>query len=46
MKVNFKKSFNKSFGKLDKKIQIKADEKIKIFRKEPTEKILNNHALT
>lgn len=46
MKVNFKKSFNKQFEKLNKKIQLKTDEKIKLFRKNPFDKNLKNHALT
>ncbi len=45
MKINFKKSFNKKFEKLNNKIQLKTDEKISVFRKTPFEKSLNNHAL-
>ena len=46
MKVIFKKTFTKNFEKLDRKIQQKTDEKITIFRRNPFERILNNHALT
>lgn len=45
MKVNFKKSFNKRFENLDKNIQLKTNNKIEVFRKNPLDKILRNHSL-
>jgi len=46
MKIEFKKSFDKSKSKLDLKIRMKFNEKLIIFSKNPFEKILNNHTLT
>ena len=40
------KDFEKSFKKKDKFIQNKALERIKIFREDPFNVLLNNHALT
>ena len=40
------KSFDKSFQKKDKFVQNKARERIKIFREDPFNVVLNNHALT
>lgn len=45
MKIDYVKNFLKSYKKLDNKIQKKFDEKVLIFQKSPTEKILNNHSL-
>ncbi len=45
MKIDYVKSFLKSYNKLDKKIQLKFDEKVEIFQENPFEKILNNHFL-
>lgn len=45
MKVEFKKSFSKKFKKLDKVIQIKTDETINFFTKNPFDPALRNHAL-
>jgi mRNA-degrading endonuclease YafQ of YafQ-DinJ toxin-antitoxin module len=45
MKINYKKRFSKSYNKLDKKIQIKFDEKVIIFSQNPFDKSLNNHFL-
>ncbi|MCX6751960.1 MAG: type II toxin-antitoxin system YafQ family toxin [Candidatus Nomurabacteria bacterium] len=39
------KGFDKSFKKKDKSIQNKALERIKIFREDPFNVLLNNHAL-
>lgn len=46
MIVKFKKSFDKSYNKLDFKIKLKFKEKLKNFYQNPTDEILNNHALT
>jgi len=40
------KDFDKSFKKKDKFIQKKARERIRIFREDPFNAVLNNHALT
>ncbi|MEK7060132.1 MAG: type II toxin-antitoxin system mRNA interferase toxin, RelE/StbE family [Patescibacteria group bacterium] len=40
------KVFNKSFKKKDKFIQKKALERIKLFKEDPSNFLLNNHALT
>lgn len=45
MKIDYVKTFLKSYKKLDKKIQSKFDDRVLIFKKNPTEKILNNHRL-
>lgn len=45
MKLKFKKSFKKSYKKLSLKIQSKFYSKLKIFYKNPFDKILNNHEL-
>lgn len=45
MKIEYKKSYRKSFSKLDKRIKEKAIERIAIFIRNPFEPILNNHAL-
>ena len=39
-------NFKKSFRKKDKFIQKKARERIRIFREDPFNAVLNNHALT
>ncbi len=46
MNIDYIKSFLKSYKKLDQKIQNKFDERIILFQNSPTDKILNNHALT
>lgn len=45
MNIFFKKNFIKKFKKLPKNTQIKFNEKIKIFSKDPFNVILNNHSL-
>ncbi len=45
MKIDYVKSFLKSYNKLDKKIQLKFDKKVEIFQETPFEKFLNNHPL-
>jgi mRNA-degrading endonuclease RelE of RelBE toxin-antitoxin system len=45
MKIDYVKSFLKSYNKLDKKIQDKFDEKVIFFQNSPFEKSLNNHSL-
>lgn len=40
------KNYNKSFKKKDKLVQNKAIERIKLFRRDPFNVLLNNHALT
>lgn len=46
MKINFTKSFNKKFEKLDIKIQTKTNERINLFKETPFSKELNNHSLS
>lgn len=46
MKIDYVKSFLKSYKKLDLKIQKKFDEKVLIFQKDHFNILLNNHALT
>lgn len=46
MIIKSKKSFDKSYKKLDLKIKNKFKERLKIFVKNPFDKILDNHALT
>lgn len=46
MRVSFHKHFDKSFSKLPSKVQIKAIDRIEIFRTEPFAKILDNHPLS
>ena len=45
MKVKKIKGFIKSYNKLQEKIKLKFDEKLKIFMNNPLEKQLNNHSL-
>ncbi|MDD4151808.1 MAG: hypothetical protein PHR68_04300 [Candidatus Gracilibacteria bacterium] len=45
MIVKFKKKFDKSYNKLDKKIQIKFKDNFRLFQKYPFDKSLNNHSL-
>ena len=45
MKIQFKKTFNKNFEKLGRKLQMKTHEKIGLFQKDPFEETLSNHAL-
>lgn len=40
------KNYDKSFKKKDKFVQNKAIERIKLFRRDPFNALLNNHALT
>ena len=40
------KNYNKSFKKKDEFVQNKAIERIKLFRRDPFNILLNNHALT
>ncbi len=46
MNINFHKSFQKSYRKLDSKIQKKVDIAIHKFRTNPSDKTLRNHPLT
>lgn len=46
MIIKSKKSFDKSYKKLDLKIKNKFKEKLKIFVKNPFDKVLDNHSLT
>jgi len=45
MKIDYKKSYIKSFSKLDNKIKKKAIERIALFMLTPLETVLNNHSL-
>ncbi len=45
MIIKSKKSFDKSYSKMDTKIKIKFKEKLKIFENNPFNKNLNNHSL-
>lgn len=45
MKIDYVKSFLKSYKKLDTKIQNKFDEKVLNFQKNPFDKTLRNHSL-
>lgn len=45
MKLVFHKKFDKAYVKLPKKMQVKVDETIVVFRGNPLEKFLRNHAL-
>jgi mRNA-degrading endonuclease RelE of RelBE toxin-antitoxin system len=46
MNIKLKKKFIKNFDKLDSNIKRKVSSKIDIFRNNPFDKILRNHALT
>ena len=46
MIIKFKKKFDKSYNKLDKKIQIKFKDNFRLFQINPLDKSLNNHSLT
>lgn len=45
MHVFFHKHFDKRFSKLPYKVQLKAMERIQLFRTDPLARVLNNHAL-
>ncbi|MBI2611505.1 type II toxin-antitoxin system mRNA interferase toxin, RelE/StbE family [Candidatus Gottesmanbacteria bacterium] len=45
MKVQFSKLFLKRYKKADVRIRHSIDKQIRLFRKDPTESSLNNHAL-
>ncbi len=45
MRLIFRKSFEKQYRKLPKKIKMKVKERNTLFEKEPFNPILNNHAL-
>lgn len=46
MKVFFYKTFNKRFARLSPKLQMKVEEAILFFRKNPFDPRLRNHALS
>lgn len=46
MKIDYKKSFSKSYNKLDKSIQFAFDTKLLLFEKDPIHPMLRNHALS
>lgn len=46
MEVKYHKKFNKRFYKLTPKLRKKVAEKIELFKKDPFNPILRNHALT
>ena len=46
MIISKRKKFIQNYLKLDSKIQLKFDERLKIFLKDPFDRILNNYALT
>ena len=46
MQIHFHRWFDKRFAKLPKKIQDKAIERIQLFRADPFNSALANHALT
>ena len=45
MNIVRKKTFKKAYLKLSHKLQLKADDALKVFINNPYEKSLNNHAL-
>ena len=45
MDINYKKSFKKDLIKQSKKIKLKFIERLEIFKLDPFNPILNNHAL-
>jgi mRNA-degrading endonuclease YafQ of YafQ-DinJ toxin-antitoxin module len=45
MIIKYVKQFSKSFNKLDHKIRVKFWERVSIFKADPFDQILNNHAL-
>ena len=46
MNTLFHKSFKKKYGKLTKNLQNQTDERLVLFRRDPFNELLNNHALT
>ncbi len=46
MDIQYKKKFVKNFVKLSPKLQSKTIANIKIFQKNPFDRVLDNHALT
>jgi addiction module RelE/StbE family toxin len=46
MTIAYGKSFKKQYGKLPSKLQLKFDERVKLFAVNSYDPILNNHALT
>ena len=46
MKVFFHKTFNKRFAKLSPKLQMKVEKAVLLFRKNPFDPHLRNHALS
>jgi addiction module RelE/StbE family toxin len=46
MDIQYKKKFVKNFDKLSSKLQSKTIANIKIFQKNPFDRVLDNHALT
>jgi addiction module RelE/StbE family toxin len=45
MKIFFQKTFEKQYNKLNTKMKEKVDKKVQLFREDPQNKILRNHAL-
>jgi mRNA-degrading endonuclease YafQ of YafQ-DinJ toxin-antitoxin module len=45
MEIIYKKSFKKDLSKQNNKVKIKFTEKLEIFKSNPFEESLNNHAL-
>ena len=45
MKIFFAKKFRKTYDRMDKRIRLQCSERLRIFEKEPSHVLLDNHEL-